>query len=110
MKTRGRYVYAWLDGDVPFYVGKGEGKRAWQRHTLSDGKFPAFCERLKHGAADFRVVIVRDNLTAEGALVCEDAVRRAFEACYGLLPGNQAGTLKRQDKPPLELYEGGDNG
>jgi len=102
-QPRGRYVYAWFCGDepLPFYVGKGAGSRAWDRH-LDDYGRAAFSQTQRCAAENFRVVIVRDNLTEEGSMLVEAALIRFVQQAGGLL-ANQRDGVRRQERPPLEL-------
>ena len=56
------YTYAWLDENKkPFYIGKGKGRRAWQRHAnLVDITLPKS-----------NVLILKKNLTEEEAFIHE---------------------------------------
>ena len=67
---RRTYVYAHMDkaGNI-FYVGKGEGRRAWSvdRHAL----WQRYVE--KHLGGKYQVRILRDNLSAEEAEEVEAA-------------------------------------
>ena len=56
----GFYVYAYLRKTnlTPFYIGKGSGRRAWDKHPL---KVPN----------NSRIIIVEANLTNVGALALE---------------------------------------
>ena len=100
---RGRYVYAWFkDGELlPFYVGKGVDSRAWDRHLRKDGQ-AQWCQTVRAAAKDFRVEIIRDGLTEEGALLLE-SVLMAFITARGVVLANQVSGMKRQERPPLEL-------
>ena len=102
-QPRGRYVYAWFCGDepLPFYVGKGAGSRAWDRHRDDYGR-AAFSQTQRCAAENFRVVIVRDNLTEEGSMLVEAALIRFVQQSGGLL-ANQRDGMGRQERPPLEL-------
>lgn len=65
-KPLGFYVYAWLENDIVFYVGKGTGLR----FEISHGT--ASCEKHRQTIGDkFKIVIIRDGLTNEGALLLE---------------------------------------
>jgi hypothetical protein len=104
--TKGRYVYAWFEGDaqLPFYIGKGVGDRAWKRHwqAFCGSKRSSFSQLVRVTAENFRVVIVRDNLTDEGAMLVEAALIAFVQKAGGLL-ANQADGMRRQEKPPLTL-------
>jgi len=52
----GYYVYEWQDREIPFYVGYGKLRKAWNLHNLD-------AEDTKRFSKDFRVVIVQQNLT-----------------------------------------------
>lgn len=97
----GRYVYGWyFPGEqLPFYVGQGQGNRAWDRHDLGDHT-PAFCQRFK--TSKTKVVIYRKNLTLEGALLLEAVLVEVFLS-LGAILANQAETIKRREVPPLEM-------
>jgi hypothetical protein len=106
----GRYVYAWFKGDdaLPFYVGRGVDFRAWARHNRSTncdsgGKSEAaWCQTVRASAERFRVVIVRENLTEEGAILLESSLIAFVGICGGILTNQIEGT-KRQEIPPLTL-------
>lgn len=101
---RGRYVYAWFNDDspLPFYIGKGVDDRAWRRHVHSNDGRSQLCQQVRCSSAGFRVEIVRDNMTNEGAMLVESALIR-FVACCGGLLTNQVDPLCRKELPPLEL-------
>lgn len=103
---RGRYVYAWFSDDspFPFYIGKGADSRAWARHEDQDGR-AMWCQTMRATAKGFRVEVIRDNLTDEGALLVESCLM-AFTRLLGGVLANQADGLSRQEKPPLELAVG----
>ncbi len=50
------YVYEWHDNGIPFYVGYGCKRKAWNEHNIE-------AEETKLLSREFRVVIVEDNLT-----------------------------------------------
>ncbi len=67
---RGNYVYAHLDeSGTIFYVGRGVGRRAWseERHPL----WHRYVQ--KHLAGQYKVQILRDNLTEEESEELESA-------------------------------------
>lgn len=101
-QPRGRYVYAWFNDEspFPFYVGKGVGDRAWQRHLVSGAS--AECQRIRSSSTGFWCHIVRDGLTNEGAMLLESALISFFNA-LGKCEGNQVSPLRRQEVPPLWL-------
>ncbi|MFA5767475.1 MAG: hypothetical protein WC919_06120 [Candidatus Paceibacterota bacterium] len=112
---RGRYVYVWFkDNEVlPFYIGKGVGGRAWERHKIGCGETarPAYCQRLREQASAFSIKIIKDNLTAEGARLVESALIGFLDLC-GVMLSNQCeperrtekGLLTLGDANPLELH------
>jgi hypothetical protein len=101
----GRYVYAWFndESDLPFYVGKGVDDRAWKRHADEDGR-SMWCQQVRVTSSRFRVEVIRDNLTNEGAMLVEASLISFVRLCGGLL-ANQAEPLSRQERPPVELSE-----
>jgi hypothetical protein len=103
---RGRYVYAWFNDQslLPFYIGKGVDDRAWKRHVRSDSVTSQFCQQIRASSSGFRVEIIRDNLTNEGAMLIESTLI-AFASACGALLANQVDPLCRQERPPLELQQ-----
>jgi hypothetical protein len=99
---RGRYVYAWFNDDspFPFYVGKGVGDRAWQRH-MTKGQ-SSLCTKMRASSRGFWCHVVRDNLTNEGAMLLESCLIDLFTA-LGACTANQVSPLRRQEVPPLWL-------
>ena len=100
---RGRYVYAWFSdaSPLPFYIGKGTDRRAWDRHEDADGR-AMWCQTMRATAQGFKVKVIRDNLTNEGALLLESCLISFVRAMGGDL-GNQVSGIRRQERPPLEL-------
>lgn len=70
------YTYAWLrENGVPFYIGKGCGKRAWRNNSLSKNK----------------VLILKRNLTERDALSHEKYMIFLYkEHLHNVLPGGGA--------------------
>ncbi len=103
---RGRYVYAWFNEEskLPFYIGRGTGSRAWDRHQDGDGR-AMFCQTTRVSTPGFRVEVIRDNLTEEGAALAEACLISFVSQCGGTLT-NQVGGMSRQERPPLELDAG----
>ena len=104
---RGNYVYAWFEANnsLPFYVGKGVDNRAWDRHEREDGT-AHWCQTLRVSCVGFRVEIVRDNLTPEGAALLEATLIAFVTQCGGML-ANQTGPMRRQERLPLTLADAG---
>lgn len=100
-QPKGRYVYGWFDGSVPFYIGKGVGLRAWSPHTDHNGQSMP-CERRKMESMNFSVVIFKDSLTNEGALLVESVLIETFTR-FGVMLTNITSGLIRREKPPLTL-------
>lgn len=100
---RGRYVYAWFNdcSPLPFYVGKGTGDRAWSRHEDEHGR-AAYCQTVRVANPGFRVEVIRDNLTDEGAALVEACMITLVCKAGGTL-ANQREGLSRRERPPLEL-------
>jgi hypothetical protein len=102
--TRGRYVYAWLDDGVVFYVGRGAGTRLKVKHTTGPPAYPipAECQarrdRIIAEGRKFSVRVIRDNLTQEGAALLESAFIAYLDPDCNVVRG-----MKRQEVPPLEL-------
>jgi hypothetical protein len=96
-KTRGHYVYAWLDDGAVFYIGRGTGIRYKENHKAKGGL--AYCELWKRRIGDrFSIVIVQDNLTDEGATLVEQVLIKLIRpAC------NHTVSSGRKDRPPLVL-------
>ncbi len=102
----GRYVYAWFKENeiLPFYIGKGVDYRAWQKHTLDDGT-TAFCEQVKISAKKFRVKIIREGLTEEGALLLEGALINFITDSCGWILSNQVIGCQRTEVLPLIIKD-----
>lgn len=102
-KPHGSYVYAWFNesSDLPFYIGRGEGWRAWDRHIDKSGLAQP-CQMTRSASKRFRVVILRDNLTLEGAILLESCLISFVSQIGHVLTNQMAGSL-RQEVPPLEL-------
>jgi hypothetical protein len=65
----GFYVYAYLRNDgTPYYIGKGQGKRAWARS-----------DRTVFPLKDFsNIIILEENLTDIGSLAIERRMIRWY--------------------------------
>jgi hypothetical protein len=66
------YTYAYLREDgTPYYIGKGKGRRAYQRHKR--GKQYDFRPKNNEGKTDFnRILILKKNLTEEYSIKHEE--------------------------------------
>jgi hypothetical protein len=102
-RHKGRYVYAWFNADspLPFYIGKGSDSRAWDRHADKNGR-AMWCQTTRVASEGFRVEVIRDNLTDEGAMLLESALI-AFTQLLGGTLCNQSSGLSRNEEPPLEI-------
>lgn len=56
----GHYIYEWWDQRIPFYIGSGTNRRAWNTH------YPLVEER-KLASTLFKVVIIRHHLNKKMA-------------------------------------------
>jgi hypothetical protein len=101
---KGRYVYAWFNDEslLPFYIGKGVDDRAWKRHVHSDDGRSQLCQQIRSSSSGFKVKIIRENMTNEGAMLVESALISFVLSCGGFL-SNQVDPLCRKELPPLEL-------
>lgn len=101
----GYYVYGWrIKGEsLPFYVGKGIGKRAWLVHNLSKNR-EAACQYIRStiGSSNVEVIIYRDNLTKVGAIFAESVLIDTFNKSGALLTNQHPGT-RRKLNPPFIL-------
>jgi len=94
---RKNYVYAHLDsaGRI-FYIGKGEGKRAW-----STDRHPLWCRYVeKHLNGNYQVRILQDNLSAKDA----EKVEAAWIAQYSDTLVNWIDMGRATDFQALEQY------
>lgn len=92
---RDYYVYIHLDNEtgVPFYVGRGKGKRAFSKK----GRSAAWHERVDSLSKSYSVEIVKDNLTEDESCECEMELIEK----YGRL-SDKTGTL-------VNVLEGGND-
>lgn len=81
------YVYEWyIEGEnVPFYVGKGKGNRAYVPHLDSFGN-PYPCQKIWDDN-DCEVTILYDNLNEFEALSIEKQLIRGYKS-YGIALSN----------------------
>ena len=72
------YTYAYLREDgTPYYIGKGKGRRAYQRHKR--GKQYDFRPKNNEGKTDFnRILILKKNLTEEYSIKHEEYMINVF--------------------------------
>jgi hypothetical protein len=65
----GYYVYAYLrkSNNTPYYIGKGQNKRAWGKHHFRIPKYQT------------KIVIVEANLSEIGALAIERKLIRWYD-------------------------------
>lgn len=75
----GRYVYGWwvLGEKLPFYIGRGTGRRAWTRHRVGNDIWRnARCQEIINqvGKNNIVVRIIKDGLSMEGSVVIESVL------------------------------------
>jgi hypothetical protein len=97
----GWYVYGWFHSEemLPFYIGKGIGRRAWDVHN---GDYYLYADCQKERTSNTIVKILRENLTEEGALLCESILIDSLRE-FGVLLTNRSNGIKRPEVLPLEL-------
>ena len=61
---KGYYVYEWRCRNIPFYIGMGTNRRAWNIHLSPP-------ESRRRASSCFRVVIIRHNLSKKQAHLAE---------------------------------------
>lgn len=91
----GKYVYAWFDKRqvLPFYIGSGIERRAWDKHT-QDGEI-TYAQVIRESLGDhFEVRVLRQNLTTKGALLVESVLIDFVRGCGGELLNIQRGLKK----------------
>lgn len=76
---QGYYVYAYLDGDKPFYIGKGIEKRAWKHFEPSSisQTAPFYCKlrTILEARQKPEILIIKDGLTeAQGYAIESDLI------------------------------------
>ena len=98
---KGNYVYFWYKNNeiFPFYVGKGMEDRAWRRHQCNTKKLSAWCERVRATAKNFKVEIVREDLTEDGAALLESVFIDYFHTLGVILTNQISGTHRRLSGP-----------
>jgi endogenous inhibitor of DNA gyrase (YacG/DUF329 family) len=92
-RVEGRYVYAWLDGDTIFYIGRGSGDRVTKHH----GEHVCQSHRERIGQS-FSYRIIRDGLTEEGSALVESVLIDVYKPIGNVQPG-----LLRMTKGPLTI-------
>lgn len=75
---KGCYVYAWLDKDEIFYIGKGYGNRAVEKHNQEAEN------RRITADGNFSVVIIQDSLTNREAYLIESCLLRILHPSCNL--------------------------
>ena len=66
------YVYQYLREDgTPYYIGKGQGRRAWQKHPRSNGTNMTPLDSNK-------IQIIKENLSDEEAVILEIALIKKY--------------------------------
>lgn len=74
-KPQGYYIYTYLDGDEPFYIGKGLGNRAWYHlHPHSRDKGTPFYQVLEaklQNGWEPDILIIKDELKERQAYEIE---------------------------------------
>ena len=74
---RGHYVYEWLDSGIPFYIGSGINRRAWNTHNDD-------AELQRKQSTLFQVVIHSHFLTkqlshVEERILTQQRIRQGFK-------------------------------
>ena len=91
----GFYIYAYIrekdsavsSSGTPYYIGKGQGRRAWQNHRRRDTKDSKW--KGEHIPSNDRIVIMESDLTEMGAF----ALERRFIRWYGRKDNESGGIL-----------------
>lgn len=71
------YVYMWLDGDLPIYVGKGNGGRAWSMKNRNP-HLTRTVEKMRRDGKPVRVMLAADELSEQDAFAIEKALIATF--------------------------------
>ena len=87
------YVYAWFKNDeiLPFYIGKGTGCRAWDRHIDSTTGKDCTCERIARSAEVLRIKIIKDGLLDTEATLLEWTLIHFLVGTCGVPMANRSG-------------------